>query len=377
MYMGLNVHIHSIQQLLPLLRNSGNTRRSVLRGMWESTCRRCNSATAPTCGRLPKARSCHFHRRTHPWWCMADYQSARTQTFPNMVANAVWADLGRGAFRRSSLVGKIPVWRSIPLGVHGLWMGCWLAVLGYDLLDRFGRSSGKSVPRLAFRNFKIKPVASGTWCSGLPWRHCSVHSKFCCRIRPSICCNLYGSRAQGFDQRGLGRWTVSESYCTSCGAIMTSKRFCASCGKGQVIKPPVAPPPIVPVAPTVLVAPPIAQSPSAPVKETASPTKPRHCTACGALMGGTRFCSACGREQVGAPQVTRPQVPTKAAVAPPPTPRPKAAPTQLPERQLRCVDCGSPIDAGLVCARCANKALVSSPLTPTSSYSGATTAAPE
>ncbi len=65
-----------------------------------------------------------------------------------------------------------------------------------------------------------------------------------------------------------------------------------------------------------------------------------YCTGCGAERTGDKpFCTSCGTRYG-----TRPSTP----VAEPLSPRAASRP-----RALRCVECGSPIDSGLVCARCA------------------------
>lgn len=66
-----------------------------------------------------------------------------------------------------------------------------------------------------------------------------------------------------------------------------------------------------------------------------------YCTACGAVRAtGKAFCTECGAQHA----VLSPDPPTT------PQPRPTVQP-----RSLRCVECGSEIDSGLVCARCASR----------------------
>lgn len=62
---------------------------------------------------------------------------------------------------------------------------------------------------------------------------------------------------------------------------------------------------------------------------------PKFCTECGEqLNGNDRFCTSCGNQTVS----RTPEAPPSLGGA---------------SRRLVCVECGSPIDSGLVCARCA------------------------
>lgn len=85
----------------------------------------------------------------------------------------------------------------------------------------------------------------------------------------------------------------------------------------------------------------------------------RFCTACGAQLAGTSFCTSCGAKSTALT-----------------TPEPNSRPVASKSRQLRCVECSAPIDAGLVCARCASMVVpaqhapapAASPSTPTMTF---------
>lgn len=68
-----------------------------------------------------------------------------------------------------------------------------------------------------------------------------------------------------------------------------------------------------------------------------------YCTGCGARREEAKaYCTACGAKHPVAP-------PTPETMSPAPRPAPSS-------RALRYVECSSPIDSGLVCARCASRA---------------------
>lgn len=69
------------------------------------------------------------------------------------------------------------------------------------------------------------------------------------------------------------------------------------------------------------------------------------CSHCGQeRVGASMFCTGCGAEFRSEHIVAPPVQTSRPLVSPPP---------QVRQRQLRCMGCGTPIDSGLVCARCA------------------------
>jgi hypothetical protein len=150
-------------------------------------------------------------------------------------------------------------------------------------------------------------------------------------LEPGDTISLGGTTLRVISGQGISR---KNAFCIRCGAAAGNENFCIACGESLSVS---QPPPTVIFPP-----PPPLPEPPAPVV-----TPPQnHCPKCGAVVGEAAFCTACGTAMTMTPP------PPPAVIPPPPVQLPEPpAPVATPP-QNNCLKCGAVVGETAFCTAC-------------------------